>query len=88
MLEAIVGVGGQALHQHDVRVCELFEGSLQRRILHAGDIAQQAVGKITADYLTDLRYFARRAEAIESCHQPLLKRRRNALDAGLVATLQ
>ena len=88
VLEAVVALGRQALDQHDVGVGELFQRRLQRRIVHPGDRAQQAVGEAAADHRADLRYLARRAEAVEPRRQRLLQRRRDGVDAALLAALQ
>ena len=46
------------------------------------------VGEAAADHRADLRHLARRAEPVEPRHQRLLQRRRDGLDAALLAALQ
>jgi hypothetical protein len=53
------------LHQKDVGVGEPLQRRLQRRILHAGDVAQQSVREVASNHGTDLRHLARRPEPIK-----------------------
>ena len=47
-----------------------------------------AVREAAPDHRADLRHLARRAEPVEPRHQRLLQRRRDRLDAALLAALQ
>ena len=45
MLEAIIAFRRQSLDQHNVGFGEFFQRRLQGCILHAGDIAEKAIGE-------------------------------------------
>ena len=72
MLEPVVGLRRQALDQHDVGFGEPFQCGAQGGVIHAGNVAQQRIGKAAADHGGNLRHLARGAEAVETRHQGLL----------------
>ena len=88
VLEAIIGVRRQALHQQDVGLGKPFQRCLQRRILHPGHGAQKRIREVASDHGADLRHLARWAEPVEPRRQRLLQCRRDRLDAALLAALQ
>jgi hypothetical protein len=61
---------------------------LQCCVLDSGYVAQQAVGESASDHRADLCHFSRRAEPVEQRRERLLQRRRDHLDAALLAALQ
>jgi hypothetical protein len=65
VLEPIIRVWRQALHQQDVRLGEPVERRLQRCVFHASHSAKEPVGKVASDHSADLSHLARRAKTIQ-----------------------
>ena len=87
VFETIIGFRRQALDQQYVGLGKPFQSGLQRRVLHPCHRAQKPVGEAASDHRADLRHLARGAEPVEPRRQRLLQRRRDRLDAALLAAL-
>jgi hypothetical protein len=69
MLEGVARIGRRARAEQQLRLFELCQCRAQRRLIAAGDCAQQRVGEFAADRGADLRNLLDRGQPIETRRQ-------------------
>jgi len=69
VLEGVARIGRRARAEEQLRLFELHQGRAQRRLLAAGNRAQQRVGEFAADRGTDLCHLLDRRQPIKTRRQ-------------------
>jgi hypothetical protein len=69
VLEGVARVGRRAGAEQQLRLFELRQCRAQRRLVAAGDRAQQRVGELAADRRADLRDLLDRRQPVEARRQ-------------------
>jgi len=69
MLEGVARIGRRARAEQQLRLFELGQCRAQRRLVAAGDGAQQRVGEFAADRSADLRDLLDRRQPVETRRQ-------------------
>jgi hypothetical protein len=69
VLESVARIGRRARAEQQLRHFELRQCRAQRRLVAAGNRAQQRIGEFTADRGTDLRDLLHRRQPIETRRQ-------------------
>jgi hypothetical protein len=69
MIESVARIGRRARAEQQFRLFELHQCRAQRRLVGAGDRAQQRIGEFAADRGADLRDLLDRRQPIETRRQ-------------------